>query len=162
TFAGSVGAYGYGLASNEAAIARALAGIHLDAGIALELDSSAWPEHPAGVLAALVQRSGIAAQATNIRFGCDPIGATASAASPLPWRDAAAVFVGLISKLMAKGFGGPFACADGRLIHNAGGSEAQELAHVLAVALEYLRALEAGGIALERARATIYFRLAAD
>src|SRR5215468_11024846 len=48
TFAGSVGAYGYGLASEEAAITRALAGIHLDAGIALELDSSAWPKHPAG------------------------------------------------------------------------------------------------------------------
>src|SRR5262249_25456381 len=62
----------------------------------------------------------------------------------------------------AQGFRGPFACGDGRLIHNAGGSEAQELAYVLAVALEYLRALEAGGIALERARAMIYFRLSAD
>jgi methylmalonyl-CoA mutase len=162
TFAGSVGAYGYGLASDEAAIARALAGIHLDAGIALELDSSAWPKHPARALAVLVQRSGIAAQATNIRFGCDPIGAAASGASALPWSDAVAVFNRTISELMAQGFRGPFACADGRLIHNAGGSEAQELAYVLAVALEYLRALEAGGIALERARTMVYFRLSAD
>jgi methylmalonyl-CoA mutase len=160
--AGSVGAYGYGLASDEDAIAHALAGIHLDAGIALELDSSAWPRHPAGALAALVQRNGIAAEATNIRFGCDPIGAAASGASALAWSDAAASFNHTISELAAKGFRGPFACADGRLVHNAGGSEAQELAYVLAVALEYLRALEAGGIALERARAMLYFRLAAD
>jgi methylmalonyl-CoA mutase len=162
TCAGSVGAYGYGLASEEAAIARALAGIHLDAGIALELDSSAWPKHPAGALAALVQRGGIAAQATNIRFGCDPIGAAASGASALPWSEAVKVFDRTISELAAQGFRGPFACADGRLIHNAGGSEAQELAYVLAVALEYLRALEAGGIALERARTMVYFRLSAD
>jgi methylmalonyl-CoA mutase len=160
--AGSVGAYGYGLAADEEAIARVLAGIHLDAGIALELDSSAWPTHPADALAALVQRSGIAAETTNIRFGCDPIGAAASGASALPWSDAVPVFIGIISKLVAEGFRGPFACADGRLIHSAGGSEAQELAYVLAVALEYLRALEAGGIELERARAMLYFRLAAD
>jgi methylmalonyl-CoA mutase len=161
-FAGSIGAYGYGLAGDEKTIARALAGIHLDAGIALDLDASAWPTHPAGALAALVQRNGIAAEATNIRFGCDPIGAAASGASVLPWSDAVAPFNHTISELAAQGFRGPFACADGRLIHNAGGSEAQELAYVLAVALEYLRALETGGIALERARAMLYFRLAAD
>jgi methylmalonyl-CoA mutase len=161
-FADSVGAYGYGLAGDEKTIARALAGIHLDAGIALDLDSSAWPTHPAGALAALVQRNGIAAEATNIRFGCDPIGAAAGGASALPWSDAVGPFNHTISELAAQGFRGPFACADGRLIHNAGGSEAQELAYVLAVALEYLRALEAGGISLERARAMLYFRLAAD
>ena len=48
------------------------------------------------------------------------------------------------------------------MIHNAGGSEAQELAFCLAVAVAYLRALEASGIALADARAMIYFRLAAD
>ena len=37
-FAGSIGGYGYGLDASEAAIARALDGIHLDAGLALDLD----------------------------------------------------------------------------------------------------------------------------
>src|SRR5262249_37934517 len=37
-FTGAVGAYGYGLPASERAIARALEGIHLDAGIALDLD----------------------------------------------------------------------------------------------------------------------------
>src|SRR5262249_9943731 len=60
------------------------------------------------------------------------------------------------------GFRGPFAVADGRVIHNAGGSEAQELAFALARAAAYWRGLEQGGMALERAYAAIYFRLTAD
>ena len=162
-FAGGVGAYGYGLAADEETIARALAGVHLDAGIALDLDCGAWPRHPAGLLAALVQHSGIAAGVTNIRFGYDPIGAAAaSGIGTPPWSGAAPVFSAAIMELAAQGFRGPFACADGRLIHNAGGSEAQELAYMLAAAVAYLRALEAAGIALDAARAMLYFRLAAD
>ena len=64
--------------------------------------------------------------------------------------------------MAGQGFRGPFAVADGRVIHNAGGSEAQELAFALAVAVEYLRALEAGGVKLDDARRMIFFRLAAD
>ena len=64
--------------------------------------------------------------------------------------------------LAGQGFAGPFAVADGRVIHAAGGSEAQELAFALASAVAYLRALEQGGIALDDARRFIYFRLAAD
>src|SRR5262249_6025461 len=80
-FAGGVGAYGFGLAADAETLERALAGVHLDAGIALDLDA-AWPRHPGKELAALLQRSGIAAAATNIRFGYDPIGtAAASGAS---------------------------------------------------------------------------------
>ena len=48
-----------------------------------------------------------------------------------------------------KAFADPFAVADGRIIHNAGGSEAQELAFAVAAAVAYLRALEAGGVALD-------------
>src|SRR5262249_60621189 len=91
-------------------------------------------------------------------FGVDPTGAAAvSGASPLPRADWVARFDAAISDLAAEGFRGPFAPADGRVIHNAAGSEAQELAYVLAVAVEYLRALEAGGIALDAARRMGYF-----
>ena len=162
-FAGAIGAYGYGLADDEETIAKALAGMHLDAGIALDLDCGAWPRHPGGLLAALVERSGIPAGISNIRFGYDPIGAVAaSGAGTLPWSAAAPALGAAIMELAAQGFRGPFACADGRLIHNAGGSEAQELAFVLAAAVAYLRALEAAGVTLEAARAMLYFRLAAD
>jgi methylmalonyl-CoA mutase len=48
------------------------------------------------------------------------------------------------------------------VIHNAGGSEAQELAFALASAVAYLRALEQSGMALQAAYEAIYFRLTAD
>src|SRR5712691_7713905 len=162
-FAGSIGAYGYGLDASEATIARALDGVHLDAGIALDLDLSPQTKDAGQLLAALARRRGVPPAATDIRFGFDPIGAAAlGGGSPLPWRELAPIFNAAISDLAGQGFRGPFAPADGRVIHNAGGSEAQELAYVLAVAIQYLRALEAGGIALAAARRMIYFRLAAD
>src|SRR5205085_195895 len=71
-------------------------------------------------------------------------------------------FAGLVNELADEGFRGPFAVADGRVIHSAGGSEAQELAFALSSAVTYLRALEASGIGLDAARRLIYFRLAAD
>ncbi len=37
-----------------------------------------------------------------------------------------------VGDLAGQGFRGPFAAADGRIVHNAGGSEAQELAFVIA------------------------------
>jgi len=162
-FAGAIGAYGYGLPASETAVARALEGIHVDAGIALDLDLGPHMQDAGRGLAALVKRRGVAPAAANIRFGFDPIGAAAvGSAGSLPWSDLVPIFNAAISDLAAQGFRGPFAAADGRAVHNAGGSEAQELAYALAVAVEYLRALEAGGIALATARSMIYFRLAAD
>src|SRR5262245_10105416 len=162
-FNGAIGAYGYGLPASEAAIARALEGIHLDAGIVLDVDLGPHMQDAGRLLAALVKRRGVACAATNIRFGFDPIGAAAvGGAGSLPWSALVPIFNAAISDLAAQGFRGPFAAVDGRAIHNAGGSEAQELAYTLAVAVEYLRALEAGGIALDAARRMIYFRLAAD
>jgi methylmalonyl-CoA mutase len=80
----------------------------------------------------------------------------------MPWHDIAPLFARMTRTLADEGFRGPFATADARVIHNAGGSEAQELAYALAVAVAYLRALETGGIALDAARGMIDFRLAAD
>jgi methylmalonyl-CoA mutase len=162
-FAGAIGAYGYGLAADEATIARALDGIYLDAGITIDLDLSPQTKDAGALLAASVNTRGIAPAGTNIRFGFDPIGAAAvGGRSPLPWSAIAPIFNAVISDLSRQGFRGPFAPADGRVIHNAGGSEAQELAYVLAVAVAYLRTLEAGGITLDDARGMICFRLVAD
>jgi methylmalonyl-CoA mutase len=60
------------------------------------------------------------------------------------------------------GFAGPFLAADGRVIHAAGGTPAQELAFTLASAVAYLRALTDHGVSLESAREKIAFRMAAD
>ena len=78
------------------------------------------------------------------------------------WSEEAPHFARRLAALAREGFAGPQAAADGRVIHNAGGSEAQELAFVLAVATAYLRALEAEGVALDAARRMLFFRLCAD
>jgi methylmalonyl-CoA mutase len=161
--AGAVGAYGYGLAASEDTVKRALDGVHLDAGIALDLDLGAPGDAVAQLIVALVKHGGLSANATDIRFGIDPIGTAAfRGGSPQPWSALAPVFAATLADLRAQGFRGPFAAADGRVIHNAGGSEAQELAFVLAVAVRYLRALEGHDIALDVARGMLYLRLAAD
>jgi methylmalonyl-CoA mutase len=163
TFAGAVGSYGYGIEASETALARALDRIHLDAGIAVELDLGWQGQHVPRLLADLIKAKGLFPAATAIRFGFDPIGASAVAgASPLSWRETAPSFAAGIADLKRRGFIGPFAAADARPIHDAGGSHAQELAFALAVATAYLRALEAAGLALDDARAMIFFRLAVD
>ena len=162
-FAGSVGAYGYGLDGSEAVIARALIGVFLNAGIALELDMSTQHKDAGLNLAAVLKKRGIDPAATKIRFGYDPLGAMARSGSlPLPWPQTAKLLGEFIGSLTAQGFSGPFAVADGRCVHAAGGSEAQELAFVISSAVTYLRTFVDTGMSLEAAGKLIYFRLAAD
>ncbi|MFD3685654.1 methylmalonyl-CoA mutase family protein [Nocardiopsis sp. NPDC058631] len=52
--------------------------------------------------------------------------------------------------------------ADGTLVHNAGGSEAQELGFAIAAGTAYLRALHAAGLDVAGAASRIGFRLAAN
>ncbi len=161
-FAGAVGAYGFGIDVN-ASLARLLEGVTLDGGVAIDLQPGPRAEHIARRLTDLIRQRGISPGATSITFGFDPLGEIAAGTRGAPsWRNESAIFAAAIKGLVAQGFGGPFAVADGRVVHNAGGSEAQELAYVLVTALAYLRALEASGVALSEARRTIYFRLAAD
>ena len=162
-FEGAGGDYGYALPATGAAISQALDNVYLDAGIAIDLDLSMQSKDAAGLIATLVKARGLVAKDVTIRFGFGPIGGIAiSGQSPLVWTDIAPIFAGLIRDLAAQDFAGPFAVADGRVIHAAGGSEAQELAFTLASAVAYLRAMEEGGIALDDASRFIYFRLAAD
>src|SRR5271170_3911928 len=161
-FAGSIGACGYGLDAAATGVERLLRDIHLDAGISLELQMDGQPEIIASALTDVLKIRGTAFAAVDVRFGFDPLGITATGGRAPSWDEHGARFAAQIGALAGQGYKGPFAVADGRAIHNAGGSEAQELAFAIAVALAYLRVLEAGGIPLEEARRMIYFRLAAD
>jgi methylmalonyl-CoA mutase len=162
-FTGASGAYGWGIAFAEEALAELLDGIHLDSGIAIDLDAGARAADTADTMAALLQRRGTAPGAAAVRFGLDPIGAMAfSGGAVRSWSDVAGDFGRTITHLAHYGYHGPFAVADGRIVHNAGGSEAQELAYVLATGVAYLRALASAGVALDAASRMIYFRLSAD
>jgi methylmalonyl-CoA mutase len=159
-FAGAAGAYGFGLRGDDAA-ARVLDGVLLDAGIAIDLQAGPRAAHVARQVTEAAAQRGLAPGAVDVSFGFDPLGDLAAGLPEAPpWRGGD--FAAAVTTLAAQGYRGPFATADGRIIHNAGGSEAQELAWALAVALAYLRALEAGGVALGDGRRMISFRLAAD
>ncbi len=162
-FAESISANGFGLEPAPAVLARILDGVDLGAGIAVDLNLSPSSRHIVHDIAALVQSCGTAPGSTDIRFSINPIGGFAACGtSPRRWQDLAPNFAKMIRGLADDGFRGPFAVADGRVIHNGGGSDAQELAFALASAVEYLRALEAGGMTLDAARDAVYFRLSAD
>ncbi|MDT3686137.1 MAG: methylmalonyl-CoA mutase subunit beta [Pseudorhodoplanes sp.] len=159
----SVGSQGFGIDTSADGLARILDGVYLDAGAPIEFQltrvAKDVPEH----VAELIRQRRLDPASCNLRIGYDPIGLMATgSSSPAPWQEIAPLFAGMTQKLADEGFRGPFAAADARVIHNAGGSEAQELSYALSVALAYLRALEAGGIPLDQARRMIFFRLSAD
>jgi methylmalonyl-CoA mutase len=162
-FAGANGARGFGLEATAETVDKVLDGIFIDAGIALELHAGPQSRMAATHLAATIQQKKIDPAKCDIRFGYDPIGACAVwGQSAYNWWEMAPAVTGAVKTLAAAGFKGPFAVADGRIIHDAGGSEVQELAYVLAVAVSYLRALEDANIPLDVARGMIYARLSAD
>ena len=161
-FAGSEGAYGYGLDSSLPTLERALDGVYIE-GISLDLDLSWNASDAPAHIAAIAKHRKLDPAALDFRMNFDPLGSMAlTGASLVDWKTMAPRFAGMIAEFASQGFRGPFALADGRVIHAAGGSEAQELAWVLASAVAYLRAFEGGRIALDAARKMISFKLAAD
>ena len=163
-FAGGPGARGFGIAdATQATLARVLEGVVFDAGIAIALNPVLGRQNAGLNLANLIEARGFEPADVDIRFNYQPLSTMAvRGAAPAPWSEMAPALADIIRGLMARGFKGPFALADGRPVHDAGGSEAQELAFALGLALAYLRALEARGIALDAASAAISFRLVAD
>jgi methylmalonyl-CoA mutase len=162
-FAGANGAHGFGLDPSAEAIEKVLDGVFIDAGIGIELQIGPQSRMAAIHIAEYVKRKGLNPAACDIRFGLDPLGACAVwGSSPYAWAEIVPAVTGAIKGLAAMGFKGPFAAADGRVIHDAGGSEVQELAFVLAAGVAYLRAIESAGVTLEDAQGMIYARLAAD
>jgi methylmalonyl-CoA mutase len=162
-FAGANGARGFGLEASAEAVEKVLDGVFLDAGIAIELNVGPQSRMAAIHLAEFIRQKEIDPSKCQIRFGLDPIGACAVwGSSAYNWWEITPAVTDAIKKLAAQGFRGPFAVADGRVIHDAGGSEVQELAYVLAVGVAYLRALEGADVALDEARGMIYARLSAD
>ncbi len=161
-FAGAAGANGFGLPPTSAALRQVLDGID-PASMAFELDLSASAMDVPEALADFILETGLNPASANVSFGFDPLGAmTTTGDDRAGWSAGAPQFAQKIAELARLGFSGPFCVADGRIVHAAGGSEAQELAFALSTAVAYWRALEAGGDTHATAREKISFRLAAD
>lgn len=162
-FEGSVGDYGFAVPPSEGLLKEALDGVHFEWGVPVELQMGPLCEDTGRMLANLVQQRGLAPSDVNIRFGFDPIGVLAvNGRNNVVWPDMANFFANLAGELVAQGFKSPLAVGDGRPVHAAGGTEAQELAFALSTALAYVRAAHDGGVPLDDARRLVFFRLAAD
>ncbi|MGE7414614.1 methylmalonyl-CoA mutase family protein [Methylobacterium tarhaniae] len=154
--AGAPSARGFGLPGPQA-LAAALDGVMLPL-IGLRLDAGAAAPEAAKALLALAKARGDDLSALDIDLGLDPVAVQAATGTAPSWPGLA----DLLRDLDAQGFAGRAFLADARPFHEAGASEALELAAVLSGALVTLRALEAGGHDLERARAALAFLLVAD
>jgi methylmalonyl-CoA mutase len=164
-FAGAPAARGYGVVANDTAtLDRALSGVMLDL-IPLRIETSPFAGRPvANLMMELVDARKLDPAKLTVDFGLDPIGDMARTGSALlSWPELSARAGATAKDVRAKGFDKAHLLrADGRAVHEAGGSEAQELAFTLATGVAYLRLLEASGFTLAQARQQISFLMAAD
>jgi methylmalonyl-CoA mutase len=164
-FAGAPGARGFGVVADRLdALEQTLAGVMLDL-IPLRIETAPFAGRPvATLIETLVTNRKLDPSMLAIDFGLDPIGDMArSGTAILPWSELSARAGATAKDLKAKGFSqARFLRADGRAVHEAGGSEAQELAFTVATGIAYLRLLEAAGFTLDEARQRISFLLVAD
>jgi methylmalonyl-CoA mutase len=162
-FEGARAARGFGLRIDTLDdLDAALDGVLLDL-VRIRLDAGRGGRHAAAALLALAERRGFALEQLDADLGLDPIGAAAcDGGFSASWEVIAERCGETAGALAQKGFTGTIFLADGRPVHEAGGSDAQELAAVLATALAYWRAQEAAGIDPDRGRHNLAFLLAAD
>jgi methylmalonyl-CoA mutase len=163
-FTGGPGARGFGLAdASIETLERLFDGVFLDAGISIALNPVLGQGNAGRNLAALIESKRVDPAKVDLRINYQALATMAVRGSAVAgWKEMEKPFAEVVGDLIGRGFKGPFVLACGRPVHDAGGSEGQELAFALASALAYLRTLEAGGISLDVARAAISFRLSAD
>lgn len=154
-FRGSAAAHGTGIAAGSETAFRKTAAARAAAPFSLRLEAGFADRALATTLARALAEAG--AQAAPVHFGLDPF-TTALAGGG----DESGALAGLARELIGFGFSGSVLNADGRLAHNAGASEALELAIVAASLAESLRLLDAAGVAPEDAFAATSLSLAAD
>ena len=162
-FHGSRGARGFGLPTTDAAtLAAALAGVSLDL-VRIRLEPAPQARIACRLFAEVVKGQRLTPADLSVDFGIDPIGLLARSGVLLaPWADVGIRLGDMLREFGGQGFRGPFFACDGRTAHEAGASEAQELAYVLASASAYMRALVEGGTPLAQAERALSFVVAID
>jgi methylmalonyl-CoA mutase len=153
-------AYGFGLSPDKNDIAYVLEDVYLDK-LPLSLDIGPHVASISSAIIELAQKKKYALDTLNLCFGIDPFAyATTSGTAPRNGYIDEAIGCGV--DLARQGIQSPIFAADGRIAHNAGASEAQELACVLAQAVAVLRTLDSRAVDVKRARTMLELRLSAD
>jgi methylmalonyl-CoA mutase len=139
---------------------RLLDGVFLEiAPVVLRATDEVTDIRAALALIELADRRGVEPDAGS-NFGADPIGRATRTTAPDLDRSAMFAEIRELGEL-ATGLGVRALVVDGTMAHEAGAGDAGELGYVLAVGVEYLRALEAGGCGVEDAFGLLEFRFAA-
>ena len=161
-FADAHSARGFGMVAEADTFDVALDNIDLTA-IKLHIEPGPRGKKTQELFSNFAKRAGYDISKLNVRFGLDAIGAVASCGN-MRW-----TFADIQQHMREQwqnrlddGFSGPFFEADGRIFHDAGATEAQELAVVLANALAFFRTLEAKDGNARLAADAIGFTLSAD
>ena len=133
-------------------LAAALEGVYVDLA-PVALDAGAGTRAAADAFLALVGERGLDPAEVRGSLGADPIGLRA--------RTGAEADLSLLPELAGRGFGNlRVATVDATVYHDAGASDATELAVATAVGVAYLRALTDAGLSVEQALDAVEFRFA--
>ncbi len=143
-------------------LATALSGVLLDIA-PVSLDAGAYGREAAGLLCAVWTRRGIDTDAAQGAFNLDPLGVWATnGAGSAPLREEIARAANFAAWAKRAWPQARALRADGRIVHEAGGSSASELAFAAAAAAENLRALMAEGLPVRDAACLLRVALSAD
>lgn len=152
---------GYGLAPTKEALGAALDGVLLDVCPIILVAGEQFFD-AALALNAVWDARGIKPADRQGSFGADPLGTLAMTGRLSEPLDTALARAVALMKTTEASPGVQVMTADGVIAHNAGASEAQELAIMLSTLVAYLRTAEDGGIPPAQALKKINVSLAAD
>ena len=159
-FEGAESAHGYGLPAHESTLAALLDGIHLE-GLAFRIEPHPHARLSAEWLADYLRKRKV--KRINLSLGIDPASIFASTGRLKMTLEALeASLPQSLSGFFAAGIPGVLLEADGRVYHNAGATEAQELGAVLSIAASHLRMFEAARQPVGQAAPFVGFALAVD
>ena len=159
---GSISAGAAGVAISDArSVQRLFEAVELDL-IDVRLDAGRHGRDLALLVLDEYKRRRLDLSRCKLTLGLDPLGAFAHGGKVTERGELSRRFGDMFRLTGKSDHRGPVAQADARVYHGAGCSEAQELGFALATAVEYLRMLEAGGIAPADAAARISMLLSAD
>lgn len=161
-FEGAPNAFGYGLPDSERALEQVLEGIPLDR-IHLRADAHPSSRAMADRLVAYLTRRRADPERLSLSFGIDSAAIFAGTGRLRMSIEALqASMPQSLAHFFALGVPGILLEADGRVYHNAGATEAQELGAILATAVGHLRLFEQARQALVYAAPHIGFCLSVD
>lgn len=161
-FEGAPNAFGYGLPANAETLERVLEGVSLNQ-VYLRLDVHPSSRAMADWLVAVLTRRRADPSKLSLSFGIDPAANFAGTGRLRMSIEALqASMPQSLAHFFALGVPGILLEADGRVLHNAGATEAQELGFMLASAVAHLRLFEQARQALIYAAPHVGFALSVD